>query len=195
MNVDSWRSGMDEKSNNRDNEFPLPTFTGNYKIFYDERGSFSVLGNPSFLGKPDIDSPSVQANVSVSHPGVLRGMHWQKQFPQGKLVKVLYGCVLDVVVDIRPKSPTFKKVFSYALTNDRGPLFIPRGFAHGFYNIGKTDAVFHYLVDNVYSPENERGLLWSSIDFNWPISSGELILSKKDREYPKIDDVSESDLL
>ena len=180
--------------------YSLPTLLTNYKNFNDNRGSFKILEQINIpngiqdIYKDGWDGWNFQTNISVSHPGVLRGMHWQKNYPQGKLVKVLYGTVLDVVVDIRPSSPTFKKVYSFVLTDKGEQLFVPRGFAHGFYNFGKTDAVFHYNVDNIYSPENERGIKWDSIDFNWPIPNGENpVLSIKDQNHPRIDDIEISD--
>ena len=176
-------------------QFDLPELLASYKNFKDNRGSFKILErldvpSKSFDFSGEWDGWNYQTNVSVSKPGVLRGMHWQVQFPQAKLVKVLYGKVLDVVVDIRPKSPTFKKVFSFNLTDNGEQLFIPRGFAHGFYNYGDTDAVFHYNVDNAYYPIGERGLKWNSIDFDWPIPKGEEpILSVKDSMHPGINDI------
>jgi len=178
-------------------DFVLPILLDRYKNFKDVRGSFKVLEKTG-LPKTHVNCKSeewngwnYQENVSVSKPRVLRGMHWQKNFPQAKLVKVLYGKVLDVVVDIRPKSPTFKKIFSFILTEDGEQLFVPRGFAHGFYNCGDKDAVFHYNVDNVYSPSDERGLKWNSIDFDWQIPKGvEPILSVKDSMHPGINDIT-----
>ena len=185
---------------NDQNQFSLPQLLQPYKNFKDNRGSFKILErldvpSKSFDFSGEWDGWNYQTNVSVSKPGVLRGMHWQVQFPQAKLVKVLYGKVLDVVVDIRPKSPTFKKVFSFNLTDNGEQLFIPRGFAHGFYNYGETDAVFHYNVDNVYYPVGERGLKWNSIDFIWPIwpIGSEPILSVKDSMHPGINDISLED--
>lgn len=176
--------------------YQLPILIENYKNFKDFRGAFKILTKESVpspyaaSNRLDWAGYDYQENVSISHPGVLRGMHWQIQFPQAKLVKVLHGKVLDVVVDIRPKSPTFKQVFSFNLTDNGEQLFIPRGFAHGFYNYGDTDAVFHYNVDNEYYPAGERGLKWSSIDFEWPIPRGEEpILSNKDRLWPGLNDI------
>lgn len=177
------------------NNFIEPVLVDKYKNFKDIRGSFKILERTKVPSNyvdlnADWEGWCYQSNVSVSHPGVLRGMHWQKNFPQAKLVKVLYGEVLDVAVDIRPKSPTFKKVFSFRLTDNGEQLFIPKGFAHGFYNCGDVDAVFHYNVDNVYSPKDERGLKWSSIDFDWPIPNDcEPILSVKDSMHPGINDI------
>lgn len=177
-------------------DYQLPVLIKNYKNFKDARGAFKILTKEAVPSRNKADNDldwagyDYQENVSVSHPGVLRGMHWQVQFPQAKLVKVLHGKVLDVVVDIRPKSPTFKQVFSFTLTDNGEQLFIPRGFAHGFYNCGDVDAVFHYNVDNEYYPAGERGLKWSSIDFVWPIPNGcEPILSVKDSMHPGINDI------
>lgn len=188
---------MDNNNSKEKNTYPLPVFLSSYKIFQDNRGWFSVIDKVNVPGTKELYSSewagwNYQTNISVSHPGVLRGMHWQEDCPQGKLVKVLYGRVLDVVVDIRKNSPTFKKVFSYVLTSEFGEqLFVPRGFAHGYYNYGITDAVFQYNIDNDYSPSGERGLAWNSIDFDWNyyLNDSEPIISQKDSKWPKIDDV------
>lgn len=178
------------------NQFQYPKYLESYKTFVDNRGRFSILDKIDVPGTKEIYSDewsgwNFQTNVSISHPGVLRGMHWQRKYPQAKLVKVLYGEVLDVVVDIRRESPTFKKVFSFKLTESSGEqLFVPRGFAHGFYNCGSVDAVFHYNVDNIYSPKDERGIRWDSIDFEWPIPKDQKpILSVKDSTHPSINDI------
>lgn len=186
--------GLLEKMDSN-NDFIEPVLVERYKNFKDIRGSFKILERTKVPSQcvgldGEWNGWNYQTNVSVSHPGVLRGMHWQKNFPQAKLVKVLYGKVLDVVVDIRPRSPTFKQVFSFDLTDNGEQLFIPRGFAHGFYNYSDTDAIFHYNVDDVYSPANERGLKWNSINFEWPIPNGiEPILSVKDSLHPGLNDI------
>ena len=185
---------------NSEDKFQEPVLLENYKTFNDARGSFKVfnhIGVPGEVDPYDLNWSGwfYQTNISISHPGVLRGMHWQKSFPQGKLVRVIYGSVLDVVVDIRPKSPNFKRVYSFRLTENGEQLFVPRGFAHGFYNDGNVDAAFYYNIDNVYSPKNERGLRWDSIDFEWPIPAGKQpILSSKDQVLPKLDDIPIEDL-
>lgn len=164
-------------------------FVDDCKTFADERGYFTTLPGVIF-GNVNYNTWVPQENVSVSKPGVLRGMHYQKHHPQAKLVKVLYGRVLDVVVDIRPWSPTFKKATSFLLFDAGAMLYIPRGYAHGFLNIGETDAVFHYKIDDEYHPEDECGIRWDSIDFIWPIEDKQkLIISEKDAKWPKLEDV------
>lgn len=165
-----------------------PVLIPDCKSFADERGWFTTLPGVIFENV-NYSTWVQQENVSVSKPGVLRGMHYQKHHPQAKLVKVLYGRVLDVVVDIRQWSPTFKKVSNFLLF-DTGPmLYIPRGFAHGFYNLGEKDAVFHYKIDDEYHPEDETGIRWDSIGFEWPIHEGyRPILSEKDEKWPTLDE-------
>ena len=178
-------------------DYSIPELVEPFKCFKDGRGSYKILDEVTI----PCDNPKnwigwkFPPRISVSHPKVLRGMHWQNNFPQAKLVKVVYGQVLDVTIDIRPDSPTFKKAFAFTLTDNGEQLFIPRGFAHGFYNFGDTDAVFYYNVDNVYSPEDECGMKWSSIDFDWPIRKDEnIILSNKDKLWKNMNDFSLEDL-
>ncbi len=126
------------------------------KIFRDERGYFYEGYNKDTYFKNDIKADFVQDNYSLSSKGTLRGLHYQlSPFSQSKLVQVLSGKVLDVVVDLRKNSQTFKRWFSIELSSDnRKQLFIPQGFAHGFFVLSET-AEFFYKCDNLYNPDSE----------------------------------------
>ena len=138
-----------------------------------------------------------QDNESKSSKGVLRGLHYQlAPAAQTKLVRVIQGSVLDVAVDIRKGSPTFGKHVSVKLTSENKlQLLVPRGFAHAFVVL-EDDTVFAYKVDNYYSPENDRGILFSdeALNIDWILKHEELNLSAKDKLQPKLaqtDDIFE----
>ena len=162
------------------------------KVFSDERGYFmEAYKEQEFevhIGKIHF----LQDNESCSTRGVLRGLHYQlAPFAQSKLVRVIQGNVLDVAVDIRKGSPTFGKYFAIELSGEnKRQLFIPKGFAHGFYVMSKT-AVFTYKVDNPYAPAHERGIRFDdpSIGVDWRIMSGDIVSSsEKDRIMPLLHD-------
>jgi len=135
-----------------------------------------------------------QDNESKSSRGVLRGLHYQlAPSAQTKLVRVIQGRVLDVAVDIRKGSPTFGKHVSVELTSEnKRQLLVPRGFAHGFVVL-EDDTVFAYKVDNYYSPENDRGILFSdeALNIDWQVPHDELKLSAKDKVQPKLADTQD----
>ncbi len=130
-----------------------------------------------------------QDNESKSSRGVLRGLHYQLHpAAQTKLVRVIQGRVLDVAVDIRKGSPTFGKHVAVELSGEnKKQLLVPRGFAHGFVVL-EDDTVFAYKVDNYYSPENDRGILFSddALRIDWQVAFDELNLSAKDKIQPKL---------
>ena len=136
----------------------------------------------------------LQENESRSRKGVLRGLHYQlPPFAQSKLVKVIDGRVLDIAVDIRKSSPTFKKHVALELSaENKNQLFIPHGFAHGFVVLSKS-ATFVYKVDNIYAPEFDRGIAYDdpNLNINWRLSLDELELSKKDKSHPRLSLASE----
>lgn len=150
------------------------------KSFHDDRGffverykkqAFSELGLPEF----------VQDNFSRSKPSVLRGLHYQWDKPQGKLVTVLKGHIFDVAVDIRQHSPTFGQHVSVELKCSEPTWFwIPAGFAHGFCVLGNETADVMYKVDNYWNGQGESGIVWNDLELNisWPMK--DLILSPKD---------------
>ncbi len=140
------------------------------KIFYDERGYFYESYQKEKFQELGINDEFVQDNRSMSHKGVLRRLHFQIQpWAQSKLVSVISGSVWDVVVDLRKNSPTFGKYFSIELKPDGTMLYIPQGFAHGFYTL-EDNTVFCYKCNNYYSKSHERCLLYSDPDINiqWP---------------------------
>ena len=135
-----------------------------------------------------------QDNESKSSRGVLRGLHYQlAPAAQTKLVRVIQGSVLDVAVDIRKGSPTFGKHVAVKLTSEnKKQLLVPRGFAHGFVVL-EDDTVFAYKVDNYYSPQNDRGILFSDValDIDWIVKHEELNLSAKDKVQPKLSETND----
>ena len=134
----------------------------------------------------------VQDNQSFSSRGVLRGLHFQKEFAQDKLVRVLDGEVFDVAVDIRKGSPTWGKYFGVVLTGEnKKQFFIPKNFAHGFVVLSET-ATFAYKCTDFYHPEDEGGIMWNDpkIGIEWPIPEGvEPSLSDRDRLWGDLDSI------
>lgn len=153
------------------------------RIFGDARGCFFESFNQrAFAQVIGLNTDFVQDNYSRSVRGVLRGLHYQIQYPQGKLVRVVNGSVFDVAVDIRKSSPTFGRWVGVVLDDENHrQLWIPPGFAHGFLVLSET-ADFLYKATDYYAPEFERSIIWDdpTIDIQWP-DLGELIVSKKDQ--------------
>jgi len=152
------------------------------KVFEDDRGFFMETYKQSDFESNGIQVQFVQDNHSSSSKGVLRGLHYQvTPFEQAKLVRCIVGEILDVAVDLRPQSPTFGKWVSVILnsTNKRS-LFIPTGFAHGFYTISDV-AEITYKASNQYSSEHERTIMWNDNDINISWSKNSKILSQKDK--------------
>lgn len=159
------------------------------KVFGDSRGYFMETYKEDEFKANGLDYNFVQDNQSKSHKGVLRGLHFQKTFPQAKLVRVISGEVFDVAVDLRKGSPTYGKWVGEILTSEnKKMLMIPRGFAHGFLVLSDT-AEFVYKCDEVYHPEDEGGIMWDdpSVGINWPYK-GELQLSEKDTKQPLLEE-------
>mgnify|MGYP001186720303 FL=1 len=153
------------------------------KIFADPRGMFYEVYSENRYEEHGIPC-FVQDNHSVSKKGVLRGLHYQVNPGQGKLVRVTRGEVFDVAVDIRKQSPTYGKWWGLSLSETNNfQLYIPIGFAHGFCVLSELAEVL-YKCSDYYSPENERGILWNDPDLaiDWPVKDP--ILSEKDAVYP-----------
>ncbi len=132
----------------------------------------------------------VQDNQSMSTRGVLRGLHFQKQFPQGKLVRVVRGKVFDVAVDLRSDSKTYGKWFSELSAENMKQFYIPEGFAHGFLVLS-DEAEFCYKCTDFYHPGDEGGLAWNDpeIGVEWPLEEGvDLIISEKDQKWKGLKD-------
>ena len=159
------------------------------QVFGDERGYFMETFKDSDFKEAGLNYHFVQDNQSKSRKGVLRGLHYQKNFPQAKLVRVIQGEVFDVAVDLRKNSPTYGKWVGVLLSAENKKMFmIPRGFAHGFLVLSDT-AEFVYKCDELYHPEDEGGIMWNDSDVNvkWPLN-GEPSLSEKDKEHPLLRD-------
>ncbi len=155
----------------------------------DERGYFMETYKESSFKEAGLNYIFVQDNQSKSKAGVLRGLHFQKKFPQAKLVRCIEGRVFDVCVDLRKNSPTYGKWEGVVLSAEQGNQFmVPRGFAHGFLVLSET-ATFCYKCDEVYHPEDEGGIMWNDpqIGIDWP-SVGDILLSEKDKKHPMFKD-------
>ena len=160
------------------------------QVFGDTRGFFYESYNEASFHAAGINAQFIQANVSRSARGVLRGLHYQWPKPQGKLVSVLEGEVYDVAVDIRRGSPTFGKSTGVMLTADNHRHFwIPEGFAHGFCVVSDF-ATFTYQCTALYDRAGDAGIRWNdaALAINWPVSDP--LLSDKDRATPFLHDVA-----
>lgn len=165
------------------------------KSYGDERGYFMETYKRSDFVAGGIASEFVQDNQSSSAKGVLRGLHFQINHPQSKLVRVVSGEVFDVAVDLRKGSPTYGKWEGVVLSaENRRQFFIPRGFAHGFLVLSDT-AEFCYKCDDVYHPNDEGGLMWNdpAVGIEWPALQGDevfdpakIVLSEKDKHHPPL---------
>jgi len=159
------------------------------KVLGDARGFFLENFHAERYAKSGITDPFVQDNHSHSTQGVLRGLHFQRQHPQGKLVYLTSGTVFDVAVDIRKKSPTFGQWVGVTLVAETHQQFyVPAGFAHGFCVISE-EADFHYKCTDYYHPEDEGGIRWDDpeIGIEWPLAQP--ILSQKDANAPFLKDI------
>ena len=157
------------------------------KTYGDNRGYFMETYKESDFRKAGLDYVFVQDNQSSSRKGVLRGLHFQKTYPQAKLVRVLKGEVFDVAVDLRKGSETYGQWVGATLSGENKRQFmIPRGFAHGFLVLSDY-AEFVYKCDDVYHPEDEGGIMWNdpAIGIEWK-DVGEIILSEKDKHHPSL---------
>ena len=153
----------------------------------DDRGYFMETYNQKDMQEAGLAMTFVQDNQSMSVKGVLRGLHYQINHPQGKLVRVISGQVFDVAVDLRKNSPTFGAWHGEILSaENKKQFYIPEGFAHGFYVLSDT-AEFVYKCTDFYHPGDEGGLRWNdpTIGVNWPLLPGTTpILSEKDKNNP-----------
>ncbi len=153
-------------------------------MYRDNRGAFWETWNQNQMAEAGLPAVWVQDNFSLSNRNVIRGIHYQVIQPQGKLVRVTHGAVLDVAVDLRRGSSTFGKHVAVELTGENGQmLWIPEGFGHAF--LALTDVVgFAYKVTDYYSPAGERTIAWNDPDIAipWPVSAADAILSDKDRK-------------
>ena len=165
------------------------------RVYADERGWFMETFNPGELRREGIEFGGVQENQSCSVKGTLRGLHFQINHPQGKIVRVVRGEVYDVAVDLRPGSATFGRHYGAFLSADnRRQLLLPRGFAHGFLTLSDA-AEICYMCDEGYHGNDEGGIAWNDADLeiDWPHVCGDclddgtrLILSEKDKGWPTL---------
>lgn len=158
------------------------------KVFGDERGFFVETFRQEWLARAEIQAMFVQDNHSRSRKGVLRGLHYQLERPQGKLVRVSRGSVFDVAVDVRRGSPHFGQ-WAGVVLDDVGhrQFYVPPGFAHGFCVLSDT-ADFHYKCTDYYHPQSEAGILWNdpAVGVQWPDIGQDFLLSDKDRALPML---------
>jgi len=156
------------------------------KVFEDRRGYFFESYSERDFFDAGLTLTFVQDNQSRSGKGTLRGLHFQKTHPQGKLVRVIEGEVFDVAVDLRRDSPTRGKWHGLILSGEKqNQFYIPPGFAHGFLVLSKQ-AVFAYKCSDFYYPDDEGGIIWNdpAIGVKWPDLGVEYILSEKDKKLP-----------
>jgi dTDP-4-dehydrorhamnose 3,5-epimerase len=159
------------------------------KVFGDKRGYFFESYSERDFRSAGLTMTFVQDNQSRSVKGTLRGLHFQRSFPQGKLVRAIAGEVFDVAVDLRPGSPTRGNWHGVALSGEKqNQFYIPPGFAHGFLALSDT-VVFVYKCTEFYRPEDEGGIVWNDpvINVEWPDLGMEYLLSDKDKNLPEFE--------
>ncbi len=160
-------------------------------VFGDNRGYFVETYHAKEFHEAGLVMNFVQDNQSKSKSGVLRGLHFQYKYPQGKLVRVIKGEVFDVAVDLRKTSKTYGKWYGVILSEEnKRQFYIPEGFAHGFLVISE-EAEFVYKCSDYYHPEDEGGVLWNDpeIGITWPLEKiSEVILSEKDKKWKALKD-------
>ena len=159
-------------------------------VFGDTRGYFMETYNYNDFKAAGIPEVFVQDNQSASKKGVLRGLHFQKHFPQDKLVRVIRGEVYDVAVDLREGSRTFGQWYGVLLSEEnKKQFFIPKGFAHGFAVLSE-EAIFQYKCDEYYAPDYEGAICYDDPDLgiDWKLPLEDVILSEKDKKHPRLRD-------
>lgn len=161
-------------------------------VFGDNRGYFMETYNYNDFKEAGLDYVFVQDNQSASKKGVLRGMHFQLNYPQDKLVRVIRGEVFDAVIDLREGSETYGQWYGVLLSEDNKKMFmIPKGFAHGFLVLSDY-AEFAYKCTDFYHPNDEGGIIYNDPDvgIKWPIPEGmELVMSDKDTKWPQLKEI------
>jgi dTDP-4-dehydrorhamnose 3,5-epimerase len=158
------------------------------KVFEDSRGYFFESYSQRDFSAAGLNMNFVQDNQSCSGKGVLRGLHFQKNHPQGKLVRAIHGEIFDVALDIRHGSASYGKWHSVILNDKKqNQFYIPPGFAHGFLVLSET-CVFAYKCTDFYHPEDEGGIIWNdpAANIKWPDLGMDLIMSEKDKKLPEI---------
>lgn len=164
------------------------------KIYRDNRGFFLETYREEHFRSKGIDIHFVQDNLSKSQQNTVRGLHYQIEQQQDKLLMVMMGAILDVAVDLRPESSTFGQYTSVTLTEDnKHQIFIPKGFAHGF-SVLSEEALVYYKCSDYFYPEGERGVYWNDpkLDIDWQVDDP--IISEKDQNQPLLNEISKEDL-
>ena len=155
------------------------------RVFEDQRGKFIKIYHQEIFREQGLNIAWQEEYYSTSYQGVLRGLHFQ--FPphdHAKIVYCTFGEVMDVVVDIRKGSPAYSKHSIINLNASKGNMvYIPRGMAHGFYTLSET-ATLHYIVETIYAPKHDTGILWNSAGIDWPVSNP--VLSERDLKFSKL---------
>lgn len=163
-------------------------------VFRDNRGFFLETYREEHLQTKNINVYFVQDNLSKSQKNTVRGLHYQIERQQDKLLMVMQGSILDVAVDLRKNSPTFGEHVATELSDDnKHQMFIPKGFAHGF-SVLSENALVYYKCSDYYYPEGERGLYWDDpeLGIDWRVTDP--IISEKDQHQPRISEIEEKDL-
>lgn len=164
------------------------------EVYRDRRGIFLESYRKSLFRERGLEIDFVQDNVSSSKQHAIRGLHYQIENPQDKLIMVMQGEVLDVAVDLRRSSPTFGKHVKRIISEEnRYQLFVPKGFAHGF-SILSGEALVYYKCSDYYNPEGERGLYWNDPELNIDWEVKDPIISEKDRNQPELAEIPTEDL-
>ncbi|MEO9022976.1 MAG: dTDP-4-dehydrorhamnose 3,5-epimerase [Ginsengibacter sp.] len=160
------------------------------KVFEDNRGYFFESYNQKVFSGEGVEINFIQDNQASSDFGVIRGLHFQNDpFAQTKLIRVLSGKIIDAVVDIRKKSPTYGKAFTILLSaENKKQLLVPKGFAHGYSVISETAEVF-YKCDEFYHKEAEGGIAWNdpALQIDWQIPADKITVSDKDKKHPLLE--------
>ena len=164
------------------------------EVYRDERGFFLETYREEYLKEKNIDVHFVQDNLSKSQKNTVRGLHYQIERQQDKLLMVMEGAILDVAVDLRQDSPTFGEYTAMELSaENKHQMFIPKGFAHGF-SVLSDNALVYYKCSDYYYPDGERGLLWDDpeLGIDWKVTDP--IISEKDRYQPRLQEITNEDL-
>ncbi len=160
----------------------------NIPINVDKRGSFSEVFNKEINKSLGVKVDWIQENESISKKNVFRGLHFQKSdFVQSKLIRVSNGKILDIMLDLRKNSSTYKKYISFKIEQRNNILFIPKGIAHGFLSL-TDNTILNYKCDNLYNPNFESGInpFKSELNIEWGIDLKNIIVSKKDLSFPSL---------
>lgn len=163
-------------------------------VYRDDRGFFLETYREEHLKSKNIHVHFVQDNLSQSQKNTVRGLHYQVEQQQDKLLMVMQGTILDVAVDLRKTSPTFGQHVATELSADnKHQMFIPKGFAHGFSVLSET-ALVYYKCSDYYNPDGERGLYWDDpeLDIDWKVNDP--IVSEKDQHQPRLSEIANEDL-